>query len=73
MSSENHQKYIYLYKRIINEISEVTFKLWLSEISWDTVKDLDNPNESYVKFIETIAQIYYDCFPKTKFKIKLYQ
>ena len=73
MSSENHQKYIYLYKRIINEISEVTFKLSLSEISWDTVKDLDNPNESYVKFIETIAQIYYDCFPKTKFKIKLYQ
>ena len=27
-------------------------------------------NQSYVKFIETNSQIYDDCFPKTKFKIK---
>ena len=40
------------------------------ETSWDAVKGLVNPNESYVKFIETITQIYDDCFPKTKFKIK---
>ena len=30
----------------------------------------NNPSESYVKFIETMTQIYDDCFLKTKFKIK---
>ena len=59
-----------MHKRIINESSKATFKRRLRETSWDAVKGLDNPNESYVKFIETITQIYDDCFPKTKFKIK---
>ena len=60
----------YLYKCIINESSKATFKRRLRETAWDTVKGLDNPNKSYVKFIETITQIYDDCFQKTKFKIK---
>ena len=36
----------------------------------NAVKGLGDPNQSYVKFIETITQIYDDCLPKTKFKIK---
>ena len=59
-----------MYKPIINESSKATFKRRLRETYWDTVKGLHNPNESYVKFIETIPQIYDYCFPKTKFKIK---
>ena len=70
MSSENHQKDRYLHKRIINESSKATFKRRLRETSWDAVKGLDNLNEPYVKFMETIMQIYDDYFPKTKFKIK---
>ena len=70
MSSENHPKNRYLRKRIINESSKATLKRRLRETSWDAVKGLDNPNKSYVAFIETIMQIYDDCFPKTKFKIK---
>ena len=31
---------------------------------------LNNPSGSYIKFIETITQVYDDCFPKTKLKIK---
>ena len=58
-----------MYKRIINESSKATFKRRLRE-TWDAVKGLGNPNESYVKLIETITQIYDDCFPKIKFKIK---
>ena len=54
----------------MNESSKATFKRRLSETSWDAVKGLDNLNQSYVKFIETITQIYDDCFPKTKFKVK---
>ena len=27
--------------------------------------------ESYIKFIETITQMYDDCFPKTKFQTHL--
>ena len=59
-----------MYKCIINESSKATFKPQLRETSWDTVKGLDNPNKSYVKFVETITQIYDNCFQKTKFKIK---
>ena len=59
-----------MHKRIVNESLKATFKRRLRETSWDAVKGLDNPNESYVKFIESITQIYDDCSPKTKFKIK---
>ena len=59
-----------MHKPIINENSKATFKRRLRETSWDAVKGLDNPSEPYVKFIETITQIYDDCFPKTKFKKK---
>ena len=70
MSSENHQKNRYLYKPIINESSKATFNRPIRKTSRDTVKGLDNSNESYVKFIETITQVCDDYFPKTKFKIK---
>ena len=63
MSSEIHQKNAYLYERLINERSKAAFKRWLRETSLDSVKGLDNPKESYIKFIETITQIYDDCFP----------
>ena len=42
-----------------------------AKLFWDTVKDLDNPNESDLKFMEIIMQIYDDCLPKTKFKTNL--
>ena len=45
-------------------------KYRLRETSWDAVKGLHNPTESCIKFIETITQIYDECFPKTKLKIK---
>ena len=56
-----------MYKRIINKSSKTTFKCRLCETS---CKGSDNPNKSYVKFIETVTQIYDDCFAETKFKIK---
>ena len=59
-----------MHRYIINESSKATFKRRLRETSWDAVKFLGNPNESHVRFMETITQIYDDCFPKTKFKIK---
>ena len=59
-----------MHQRITNGTSKATFKRRLRGTSSNAVKALDNPNESYVKFIETITQIYDDCSPKTKFKIK---
>ena len=59
-----------MYKRIINKSSKATCKRRLRKTSSDAVKGLDNSNESYVKFLEIITQIYDNCFPKTKFKIK---
>ena len=47
MSSENHQNNRCMHKRIIKETSKATFKRRLRETFWDTVKGLDNPNESY--------------------------
>ena len=70
MSSQNHQKSRYLCKRVINESSKAAFKRRFCETSCDPVKGLDSPNESYIKFKETITQIYDDCFPKTKIKTK---
>ena len=61
MSLENHQKNRYLYKCIIKESSKAAFKGRLSKTSWGTVKSLDNANESYIKFIETIIQICDPC------------
>ena len=70
MSPENHQKDGYLYKRIVNQSSKTTVTRRLHEISWNSVKGLHSPNESYIKFIETIVQIYDYCFSKTKFNVK---
>ena len=70
MSLENHLKDRYLFKRIINESSKTTLKRRHSKTSQDAVKDLKNHNQLHVKFMETITQIYDDCFPKPKFKIK---
>ena len=58
-----------MHKRIVNESSKATFERQLRKTSWDAVQGLDN-NESYVKFIKTITQVYDDYFPKIKFKIK---
>ena len=44
-------------------VKKAAFKRRLRETSLDSVKGLDNPNELYIKFIETITQIYDDCFP----------
>ena len=44
-----------MHKRKLNESSKVVFKGRLRETSWDAVKGLGNPGESYVKFIETIT------------------
>ena len=63
LSSKNNKKNRYLYKRVINESSKVAFKRLLSETSWGSVTDW-----AYIKFTETITQIYYECFQKTKFK-----
>ena len=68
MSPENHQKYRCSHKHIIDESSKGKFKRRLRKTSWDAVKDLDNPNEPYVKFIETITQVYNDCFLKLNSK-----
>ena len=55
MNFENHHHNRYLCNIcIINENSRVTFKCWLHETSCDAVKSLDQPNESYITFIETI-------------------
>ena len=59
-----------MHKRIINENSKEAFRRRLRVASCDVVKGSNNPNELYIKFTETITQIYDDCFPKTKFKIK---
>ena len=59
-STENHQKNRYLHKRIIHESSNRKHysNAHYAKTSWDGVKDLDDPNKSYEKFIETIAKIY---------------
>ena len=50
MSSEYNHKDRYLYKHIVNESSKTAFKRRLRETFWDSVKDLDHPNDSYMDY-----------------------
>ena len=50
----------FLYKRIINENLTKAFKSRLHEISWEVIKSIKDPNESYQKFIAILTSIYDD-------------
>ena len=57
--SENQQE----NRCITNEISKTAFNRRLRKTSW-------NSQESYIKFVEIVTQIYNDCFPKHHFKTR---
>ena len=59
----------FLYKRIINENLTKAFKSRLHEISWEIIKSIKDPNESYQKFIAILTSIYND-FLKNRIKVR---
>ena len=52
---------MYIRKRIINEDNIIQFSQKLEEIWWHF--DASNPNESYDIFIESLLNVYNECFP----------
>ena len=60
----------YVYKRDFTENAFDCFKQELFETSWDSVKNLEQPNEAYNNFIEIFTELYEEYFPIRKIKIK---
>ena len=59
-----------VYKRDFTENALNCFKQALFETSWDSVKNLKQPNEAYNKFLEIFTELYEEYFPIRKIKIK---
>ena len=68
--SPNNQVDQFIFKRDFNENTLTLFKQNLFETSWDSVKKIDDPNESYNKFLEIFSSLYEKYFPFTKVKLK---
>ena len=58
------------YKSDFTENALNCFKQALFETSWDSVKNLKQPNEAYNKFLEIFTELYQEHFPIRKIKIK---
>ena len=70
MFSPNNQVDQFIFKRDFNENTLTLFKRNLFETSWDSVKKVDDSNESYNKFLEIFSSLYEKYFPLTKVKLK---
>ena len=68
--SPNNQVDQFIFKRDFNENTLTLFKQNLFETSWDSVKKIDDSNESYNKFLEIFSSLYEKYFPLTKVKLK---
>ena len=69
-SSEIKNKRTLLYKRTINTATKENFKNILARKTWDYIKEIDNPNEAYSKFLYDFSSLYEEAFPKLEIKIK---
>ena len=59
-----------VYKQDFTENAFNCFKQALLETSWDSVKNLKQPNKAYNKFLEIFTELYEEYFPIRKIKIK---
>ena len=59
-----------VYKGNFTENAFNCFKQALFEISWDSVKNLKQPNEAYNKFLVIFTELYEKYFPIRKIKVK---
>ena len=50
------------------KIIKAAFKRRLRGTSWDLVKSVDNPNKSYIKFIEKLHKFMMTLFQKLNLK-----
>ena len=69
-SSEIKNKRTFLFKRTINTATKEKFKSVLARRTWDYIKEIDNPNEAYSKFLYDFSSLYEEAFPKLEIKIK---
>ena len=60
----------YPCKRDFTEKAFNCFKQALFETSWDSVKNLKEPNEAYKNFLENFTELYEEYFPIRKIKKK---
>ena len=59
-----------VHKRDFNENAFKCFKQALFETSWNSVKNLKQPNEAYNKFLQIFTKLYGKYFPIRKIKTR---
>ena len=62
-----------IWKKVKQNFTENAFNCFkqaLFEASWDSVKNFEQLNEAYKKFVEIFTELYEKYFPKRKFTIK---
>ena len=59
-----------IYKRTINTETKENFKNILERQDWGYIKNIDNPNEAYSKFLYDFSLLYEEAYPKQEIKIK---
>ena len=68
-SSEINKKRTLLYKRTINAATKESLKNILVRKTWDYVREIDNPNKGYCKFVNDFSSRYEEVLPKLEFNI----
>ena len=68
-SSKIINKWTLRYKRT-NTATKENFKSILAIKTWDYVKEIDNSNKAYSKFLYDSSSLYKEGFPKLEIKIK---
>ena len=70
VSSETKKRRTLLYKRTINTAKKENFKNILARKTWDCMKKIGNPNETYSKLLNDFCSLYEEVIPKLQIKIK---
>ena len=68
-SSKIKNKWTLRYKRT-NTATKENFKSILAIKTWDYIKEIDNSNKAYSKFLYDSSSLYKEGFPKLEIKIK---
>ena len=67
---DSSDKKVTIRKRIINADSIQEFRDILSEVDWENLYSISNPNDAYEYFLKVFSGIYDLAFPLKTFSVK---
>ena len=67
---DSNDKKVKIKKRIINANSIQEFRDVLSEVNWENLYSISNPNDAYEYFLKVFSGIYDIAFPLKSISVK---